>query len=64
MCSAIFPRGFASPDGRLFYADLSTGLIQELILGLNDRKLGLFVKGFGQGAQGELYVLASTVLRK
>lgn len=57
-----FSRGFGAPDGRLFYADLSTGLIQELVLGLNDRKLGLFVKGFGQDANGELYVLGSTAL--
>lgn len=50
------------PTGRLFYADLDTGLIQELIIGLDDRELGLFVKGFGQDANGELYLLASTVL--
>lgn len=57
-----FSLGFSSPAGRLFYADLDTGLIQELTLGLDDRELGLFVKGFGQDANGELYVLASTAL--
>ncbi|MBI3839056.1 MAG: PQQ-dependent sugar dehydrogenase [Planctomycetia bacterium] len=57
-----FSRSFAGPNGRLFFADLNTGLIQELILGLNDRTLGLFIKGFGQDANGELYVLGSTAL--
>ena len=57
-----FSTSFGAPNGRLFYADLSTGLIQELHIGLNDRSLGLFVKGFGQDANGELYVLGSTTL--
>jgi glucose/arabinose dehydrogenase len=54
-----FSTGFVAPDGRLFYADLTTGQIHEFVIGHNDRRLGLFVKGFGQDAAGELYVLAS-----
>ena len=50
--------GFTTPGGRLFYGDLDTGLIQEFIIGLDDRALGLFVKGFGIDAGGEIYVLA------
>lgn len=57
-----FSTSFGAPGGRLFYADLSTGLIQELMIGLNDRALGLFVKGIGEDANGELYVLGSTTL--
>ncbi len=57
-----FSQGFGSPAGRLFYADLITGLIQEFKLGLDDHALGMFVKGFGQDANGELYLLASTGL--
>ena len=57
-----FSKSFGAPGGRLFYADLSTGLIQELMIGLNDRALGLFLKGFGEDANGELYVLGSTTL--
>ena len=57
-----FSRSFAAPDGRLLYADLNTGLIQQLKIGANDRKLAMFIKGFGQDANGELYVLGSTTL--
>ncbi len=57
-----FSRGFFAPEGRLFSADLATGEIEELVLGLDDRDLGLFVKGFGQDAEGELYLLAGTNL--
>ena len=57
-----FSRGFTQPGGRLFTADLGTGLIEELIIGLDDRPLGLYLKGFGVDAAGELYVLGSTAL--
>jgi len=57
-----FSRGFFSPDGRLFVADLFTGEIQELLIGAEQAPLGLFVKGIGQDKQGEIYVLASTAL--
>ena len=57
-----FSLGFGSPSGRLFYADLETGKIQELIIGNDDRSLNLYVKGFGMDPEGEIYVLASTNL--
>ncbi len=53
---------FASPSGRLFYGDLATGQINQLIIGAGNRNLGIYLKGFGQDANGELYVLGSTVL--
>jgi len=57
-----FSLGFQTPGGRLFYGDLGTSLIQEFMIGLDDRALGLFVKRFGQDADGELYVLADLSL--
>lgn len=51
-------KGFVTPGGRLFYGDLDTGLIHEFTLGLDDRELDMFVKGFGQDEHGELYLLA------
>jgi len=57
-----FSGDFFDPTGRLFSADLATGVIEELVLGTDDRELGLFVKGFGQDADGELYLLAGTNL--
>jgi glucose/arabinose dehydrogenase len=49
-------------DGRLFYADLQTGLINEFLLpqfagGILPN--GLTVHGFGQDANGELYVMTT-----
>jgi glucose/arabinose dehydrogenase len=49
-------------DGRLFYADLVTGEIKELLLPqFPDGKLpdGLTVHGFGEDAAGELYALVT-----
>ena len=49
-------------DGRLFYADLETGLIREFQLPeFADGKLpnGLTVHGFGEDASGELYALVT-----
>ncbi len=57
-----FSRGFSPGDGRLFYGDLETGLIRELAIGVDDRKLDLYVKGLGQDLDGEVYVLASSAL--
>ena len=53
--------GFGEP-GRLFYGDLATGEINELIIGLDDRGFGLSLKGFGRGPDGELYVLGGSNL--
>jgi plastocyanin/glucose/arabinose dehydrogenase len=47
-------------NGRLFYSDLTNGVIQELRLGTQDAPLGLFLKGFGQDSNGELYALADS----
>jgi glucose/arabinose dehydrogenase len=55
-----FSRQFSAPQGRLFVADLFAGRIQELLVGPKGDPLGLFVKGFGQDHEGEVYLLAST----
>jgi glucose/arabinose dehydrogenase len=55
-------RGFGSPNGRLFYADLDIGLIKEFKIGTEDQSLNLYVKGLGQDLDGEVYVLASSNL--
>lgn len=48
---------FAGPgNGRLFYADLATGQVNEFNL---PNPLGLWLKGFGLDANGEIYVMAS-----
>jgi glucose/arabinose dehydrogenase len=57
---ADYSTNFSMPKGRLFYADLASGEIREFILAPDDKPLGLFVKGFGYDADGELYVMAST----
>lgn len=49
----------AAGNGRLFYADLSTGVINEFNM---DAPLGLWLKGFGEDANGEIFVMASTNL--
>lgn len=55
-----FSTDFGLADGRLFYADLDTGEIREFLLGSSDLPLGMFVKGFGQDAAGELYLMAGS----
>lgn len=57
-----FSRGFTTPDGRLLVANLWTGKIEELLIGADQRALGLFVKGIGQDRAGEIYVLATAAL--
>jgi glucose/arabinose dehydrogenase len=54
--------GFAAPTGRLFSMSLQTNVIQELQIGVDDRPLGLWVKGFSQDPAGEVYVCASGIL--
>jgi hypothetical protein len=49
-------------DGRLFYADLDTGVIDEFLLPQFTAGVlpnGLTVHGFGEDANGELYALAT-----
>jgi glucose/arabinose dehydrogenase/plastocyanin len=48
---------FDAAAGRLFYID--GGAIKEFKIGADDRSLGLWLKGFGEDATGELYVFAS-----
>jgi len=57
-----FSRAFRVPDGRLFVVDLWTGKIEELLIGSEQRNLGLYLKGIGQDHDGEIYVLASSAL--
>lgn len=52
---------FGAPSGRLFYLD-SGNVIKEFKLGLEDRRLGYWVKGIGEGPNGDLYVFASRVV--
>jgi hypothetical protein len=51
---------FAAATGRLFYMDGAD--LKELKIGANDRGLGLWLKGFGEDAAGELYIFGSTNL--
>ncbi len=57
-----FSTEFGNPRGRLLIGDLETGVIEELTIGLEGRELGLYVKGFGEDADGELHLLAGTNL--
>ena len=52
---------FGGPSGKLFYLDASN-TIKQLRIGLDDRALGHWIKGFGQDANGELYVFGSRAL--
>jgi len=52
---------FAKPSARLFYLD-PNDVIKELRIGLADRPAGFWLRGFGEDADGELYVFGSTVL--
>lgn len=53
--------GPGTVSGRLFYLDdLNSGTIKEFRIGNDERPLGLLLKGFGQDANGELYVLGDT----
>lgn len=47
---------FGELNGNLFVADLKSGRMEELI-----PDVGMFIKGFGQDAKGQLYVLGSTI---
>lgn len=49
-----------STSGRLFYSDLGNGNIFEFQIGDDDVPLGAFLKGFGQDANNEVYVLDDT----
>jgi glucose/arabinose dehydrogenase len=49
---------FNAPSGRLFYLDETNG-VNELQIGLDDRQLRQWIKGFGEGPDGELYVFTT-----
>ncbi|HWQ93435.1 MAG TPA: CHRD domain-containing protein [Clostridia bacterium] len=49
---------FGSPSGRLYYLDANLA-VKELRIGLDDRRLGAYLKGYGEDAAGELYVFVS-----
>ncbi len=51
---------FAAPAARLFAGNLATGAIEEI--NIDNMTLNRWVLGFGQDAQGELYVLATSRL--
>ncbi len=57
-----FSSAFNTANGGLYYADINTGEVRQLILGSNDRALGLYVKGIGIDESGELYLLGSSLL--
>lgn len=46
-------------SGRLFFSDLASGIF-EFRIGAADEPLGAFLKGFGQDAKNEIYVLTDT----
>ncbi|HTD85778.1 MAG TPA: CHRD domain-containing protein, partial [Candidatus Binatia bacterium] len=52
---------FNTPSGRLFYLDTGN-VIKEFKIGRDDRPLGEWIKGFGEGADGELYVCVARTL--
>lgn len=52
-------RSFTSPPGRLFHLDAENEIHEFQISNLGD--LGIFLNGFGQDADGELYVLGNSV---
>ncbi len=58
-----FSTSFGAPNGKLYYldADNDPSLISEFNLSTG-APLGLFVKGFGEDEDGEIYLLASTQL--
>ena len=59
-----FSTTFGGPDGHLFYIDPAKGLgtVYRPRLGADDHDLGLFVKGFGEDQDGEIYLLATSSL--
>ena len=52
---------FSVPSGRLFYLD-SGNVFKEFRIGRDDRVLGEWVKGFGEGPDGEVYVCVGKTL--
>lgn len=59
-----FSTGFGAPAGKLYHLDYENGssTIFEFLNGPANDPIGVFVKGFGEDANGEIYLLASTSL--
>jgi hypothetical protein len=60
-----FAQQFVVPSGTLFFIADPTGNapeIQKFQIGLDDRPYGLFLKGFGEDEEGEIYACGSTAL--
>jgi len=60
-----FGANFGVPSGRLYFLPGLAGdpiAIEEFRIGLDDRPYGLFLKGFGEDEQGELYAIGSIAL--
>lgn len=53
-----FSRGFAMPGGRLFYVNPSNQF-REFNIGFPPQPLGLFLKGFAEDLDGNIYVCGS-----
>jgi glucose/arabinose dehydrogenase len=49
---------FGAPSGRLFYLDETNG-VRQLRIGSEDRALRQWLKGIGEGPDGELYLLTT-----
>lgn len=59
-----FSREFSTPDGRLYYLEQGQSgfSIRQFRIGAVDRPYGLYLKGFGEDEQGELYVCGTGAL--
>jgi glucose/arabinose dehydrogenase len=60
-----FSGQFSVPSGRLYYLEESAAgdfEIREFQIGEDDIPYGLFLKGFGEGEDGEIYACGSTAL--
>jgi glucose/arabinose dehydrogenase len=60
-----FAQAFFTPSGTLLFLDDPSGpspTIEQFQIGLDDRDYGLFLKGFGEDEDGEVYACGSTAL--
>ena len=60
-----FSLQFFTPSGTLLFLDDPSGpgpTIEQFQIGLDDRDYGLFLKGFGEDEDGEVYACGSTAL--
>ncbi len=60
-----FAQAFFTPSGTLLFIDDPTGpspAIEQFQIGFEDRDYGLFLKGFGEDEDGEIYACGSTAL--